>query len=641
VTGDAGGGFEAMTAPPPSNECPGAVWLGGDAWKVSVWAPKRRQVELVLLEPERVTVPMRRGGDGVHRASVRDVPAGTPYLLRLDGELERPDPASRLQPDGVHGPSRLLRPPPRTSDEEIGFRCPAFADFVLYELHVGTFTEPGTFASATSRLDGLVDLGVTAVELMPVAQFPGDRNWGYDGVYPFAVQESYGGPEGLAAFVTACHVRGLAVILDVVYNHVGPEGNYLADFAPYFSERHETPWGPAINFDGSGCDGVRWHFVQSALYFLTEFGIDGFRVDAVHAFVDTSARPFLAELTAEVEERADRLRRHVHVIAESDLNDRRVVLPEALGGLGMHAQWCDDFHHSLHVALIGERNGYYKDFSGLEDLARAWRRGYVYRGQWSEYRQRRHGNQPDGLEPVCFVVYAQTHDQVGNRARGDRLSVLVDASGQKLAACAVLLSPFVPMLFMGEEYGETAPFLYFTSHGDPGLVEAVRNGRKSEFAAFGWSPDEIPDPQDPATFEDSRLKWCDEQLHARLWKLHQRLIALRRSEPALRPDEVEVDAIAPAAPRSPGTLLVRYRRREHEAVIVLNFSEQPRTLDVALRPPSWRRVLDTEHEEWGGKGSPVAESIELEADPPALTCAARSCLVLVRDPDEDLEEASR
>jgi maltooligosyltrehalose trehalohydrolase len=411
---------------------------------------------------------------------VQGVKPGTRYFYRLDGNTERPDPASKFQPEGVHGPSQVIDP--HFVWEELHWSGIPFSHYVLYELHVGTFTAQGTFDAIVPHLDELKDLGITSIEIMPVAQFPGDRNWGYDGVYPGAVQNSYGGPEGLKRLIDACHQRGLAVTLDVVYNHLGPEGNYLCDFGPYFTDRYHTPWGAAINFDGPDSDAVRRFFIENALSWVTEFRLDALRLDAVHGIFDFSALHFLQELAAAVHEQAERLNRRIYVIAESDLNDVRLVSSPELGGYGLDAQWNDDFHHALHTLLTGERTGYYEDFGRIQDLAKAFAEGFVYSGAYSPARRRRHGNTSKDLAADRFVVCAQNHDQVGNRLKGDRLSALVSFEGLKLAAAVVLLSPFIPLLFMGEEYGETAPFPYFVSHSDPDLIEVVRRGRRAEFA---------------------------------------------------------------------------------------------------------------------------------------------------------------
>ncbi len=393
------------------------------------------------------------------------------------------------------------------------WRGPALADYVVYELHVGTFSPSGTFAGVTAELDSLVELGVTAVELMPVAQFPGSRNWGYDGVYPFAVQNSYGGPRELKRLVDACHARGLAVVLDVVYNHIGPEGNYLADFGRYFSHRHHTPWGRAINFEGAGSDEVRRYFIENALRWIGEFHIDALRLDAIHAIVDQSADPFLAQLPKGVraswasQALPSGRRGPAYLIAETNRNDRRIFDPQPQGGLGLDAQWLDDFGRALEAYLTGDRTGFYADYGRLGDVARAYEEGYVLAGQYSHYRHRHHGQPSIGVAPDRFFAYLQTHDQVGNRPHGARLSHLVDWEPLKLATAVLLLSPYPPLLFMGEEYAETAPFHFFVSHGDPQLVERVRAGRRREFAALREEP---ADPQAESTLAASRL---DRSLH--------------------------------------------------------------------------------------------------------------------------------
>jgi len=613
-----------MRAPPSLRSPPGARLSADGTCRFAVWAPARRRVDVVLHGQGGRSVPMAAGDDGVFRAAVAGIEAGSRYSYRLDDELERPDPASRHQPDGVHGASAVV-----AHRQPAPFSCPLLEDLALFELHVGTFTAAGTFAAASERLDHLVQLGVNAVQLMPVAQFPGARNWGYDGVYAFAVQASYGGPDGLAAFVEACHLRGIAVLLDVVYNHLGPEGNYLADFGPYFDGRYVTPWGPALNFDGPGSDGVRWHFISSACFFLEELGIDGFRIDAVHAFLDTSAQPFLQQLTGTLHERAARLGRRVHIVGESDLDDARVLLPAEVGGFGMDGQWSDDFHHALHTLLTGERDGYYQDFGGLEQLAVAYREGWVFAGEWSQHRRRRHGNSPRAFEPSRFVAYAQTHDQVGNRARGDRLAASLPLAKQKLAAAAVLLGPFVPMLFMGEEYGETAPFLYFTSHGDPALQAAVRAGRLREFAAFGWSADELSDPQAETTFARSRLDWSarEREPHRTLLELHRRLLALRREVPALQqPRKARLEVYAYEAS---GVLAVRRRYDGHWAVLLLNFAEEPARLRLPLARGSWTKLLDTEDPRWRGAGSEVPAAVV--GGEPELNLPATAAVLLASE----------
>jgi maltooligosyltrehalose trehalohydrolase len=465
-----------------------------------VWAPLSRSVEVELLGSIPHKMPLQRAGE-YFEAEVPTA-SGICYWYWLDKTLRRPDPASRCQPDGVHGPSQVVNPEFAWSDSK--WRGFALDEYIIYELHVGTFTPEGTFEGVISRLDYLCELGITAVELMPVAQFPGERNWGYDGTFPFAPQNSYGGADGLKRLVDACHLRGLAVILDVVYNHLGPEGNYLHAFGPYFTDRYRTPWGDAINFDGPGSDPVRHYFISNALYWITEFHIDALRLDAIHGIFDFSARHFLQELVETVQRQSTALGRPVYVIAESDLNDVRVINSPKSGGYGINAQWNDDFHHALHTILTGEQDGYYVDFGRFTDLVKGFREGFVLSGGYSKFRKRRYGSSSLHTPPGQLVVFSQNHDQVGNRMRGDRLSEHLATQQLKLAAATVLLSPYLPLLFMGEEYGESAPFPYFVSHGDEDLVEGVRRGRLDEFAHIE-SPGTPPDPQDDATFLSAKL----------------------------------------------------------------------------------------------------------------------------------------
>lgn len=581
----------------------GPLPLGNGRCLFTVWAPKRRRVELILPgSPDRI-VPMEAGGDGGFRAEA-EAPPGTRYLFRLDGGACRPDPASRSQPEGVHGPSAVTDPAfAWTADSWRGL---SLEDYVLYELHVGTFTPEGTFDAVIPRLGALKELGITAVELMPVAQFPGKRNWGYDGVYPYAAQESYGGPRALKRLVDACHAQGLAAVLDVVYNHLGPEGNYLPEFGPYFSERHKNPWGAALNFDGPGAEGVRRFFLENALYWLEEFRFDALRLDAVHGIPDDSPEPFLRELAGAVESFRRRSGRRAYLIAESDLNESKVIRPAEEGGFGLDAQWSDDFHHALHALLTGERTGYYQDFGKLSHLAQAYAESFVYSGQRSAYRGRPHGDSAADLPPSRFVVCAQNHDQVGNRARGDRLGALLPFEARKLAAGATLLSPCLPLLFMGEEYGETAPFQYFVDHSDLELIGAVRRGRAAEFSSFGWGG-QIPDPADEDTFLGSKLRWelRGREPHATLLRLYRRLLELRRSHPALAAparERVEVRAF-----EAESALSLRRRHGRHEALLLLHFGREPAAVFPAAAAPDgrWRRLLDSAGPEWGGPGGPA------------------------------------
>ena len=503
-----------------------------------VWAPFADRVDLVTADGRS---PMRRDADDWWRADV-ELDAGTDYGFSLDGGKGLPDPRSRHQPEGVHGPSRVVELDPPEAGK--GFDL---ATAVIYELHIGTFTPAGTFAGAEEGLDHLVDLGVDVVEVMPVNQFPGAHGWGYDGVDLYAVHDAYGGPDGFRTFVEACHRRGLGVILDVVYNHLGPDGNHLGRFGPYFTDVYETPWGDAVNLDGRGSDEVRRFFVDNALMWLRDYGVDGLRVDAVHAFVDRSAVHFLEQLAAEVADLEAETGRRLHVIAESDLNDPRLLWSRDRGGYGLDASWSDDFHHALHAALTGETDGYYADFGSLADVAEALRSVYVYAGRHSRFRGRRHGRPVDALAGTRFLGYIQNHDQVGNRAQGQRIAHLAGPDLQRIGAALVLTSPFVPMLFQGEEWAASTPFPYFSDHQDPELGAAVREGRRAEFAAFGWDPAEIPDPQDPTTFQSAVLDWSelDADPHRGMRDWYRDLIALRRATPDLtdgRLDRVSVEA---------------------------------------------------------------------------------------------------
>jgi maltooligosyltrehalose trehalohydrolase len=590
-----------------------------------IWAPFIPRVTLRLLKDGR-RIALDPEPRGYHSALVEGIEAGDRYLFDIGNNRERPDPASRSQPDGVHGPSAVVDS--RLVWSDAAWRCAELAEWVIYELHVGTFTDPGTFEAAIVQLDRLRDLGVTAVELMPVAQFSGGRNWGYDGVYPFAVQASYGGAAELQRFVDRCHARGLAVVLDVVYNHFGPEGNYFRDFGPYFTDQYRTPWGEALNFDGPGSDHVRSFFIANALMWQTDFHIDALRLDAVHAIKDTSAYPFLAELADSCRKRASELRRPFYLIAESDQNDARLVRPAELGGYGLDAVWSDDYHHAVHSLLTGEREGYYQDFGELEHLARAYRNGFTYSGQHSPYRDRRHGNSPDDLEPWRFVVCCQNHDQVGNRARGERLGSLCDWESVKLAAGLVLLSPHVPLLFMGEEYGECAPFLYFVSHQDPGLIEAVRQGRRNEFAHFTWKG-EVADPQDKATFLQSKLNPAvaaqgrGQVLH----RLYRTLIDLRTTVPALR------------CPGSPATnitvkehdrLLDIFRAESGLSVrILFHFGDVGFEYQTTWTDGRWRKICDSAERCWDGPGATLPEEVASDATG-ALDVPPRSFAVYSR-----------
>lgn len=570
-----------------------------------VWAPNVARIEVRLVGASERFLELTPETHGYHFGTAEDVRSDARYWYRLDGDKERADPASRFQPAGVDGPSQLIQ----TSDFEWTdheWRGPDLQDYIFYELHTGAYTNEGTFDAVLDHLDDLKTLGISAIELMPVAQFPGSRNWGYDGVFPFAVQNTYGGPEGLKRLVNACHCSGLAVVLDVVYNHLGPEGNYLGDFGPYFTDRYQTPWGNAINFDGPGSDHVARFFIENAIYWLNDYHIDALRLDAIHGIVDRNAQPFLALLSSVVDEFGRQNRRRVHLVAESDLNDSRFVLSRNAGGYGLHGQWNDDFHHALHSLQTGEQCGYYADYGRLEHLRKALQHGFVFTGQYSVHRGRRHGNSSEGIKASQLVVYSQNHDQVGNRLSGERSSALLRFEELKLSAGMVILSPFLPLLFMGEEYGETAPFLYFTSHHDQMLGEAVRQGRAEELSAFGWVGDP-PDPQAESSFLRSKLdhKLRDRGPHRVLREFYRELIRVRTSSSPLRKvgrRSCDVDMC-----ESEGCLFMQRRWKNEEVFALFNFGGDVVHLSEHVPPGRWHKLLDSADPRWLGAGAALSE----------------------------------
>ncbi len=532
-------------------ECPWERPLGAHprpdaSVEFRVWAPHARSIALRLGDRD---LELQDAGYGVYEAITPARP-GDDYWFVLDGR-ELPDPCSRWQPDGIRGPSRIVDLPGL-----VPFTPPTVRELVIYELHIGTFSDQGTFEAAIEHLPGLAELGVTAIEIMPVAEFPGHHGWGYDGVYISAAHSAYGGPPALARLVGAAHEAGLAVILDVVYNHVGASGaQALEAFGPYFTGRYSTPWGKAINYDDADCDPVREWVLQSAVGWVHDFGIDGLRLDAIHAIFDQSAEHIVAAVARRVHRERDR----ALVIAESGLNDPRVARDRAAGGWGCDGSWADDFHHAVRTLVTGELDGYYADFGSVAQLAKAWHRPYVYDGNYSPFRRHRYGAPADDLPTDRFVVFDQNHDQVGNRAFGDRLP----PDARPLAAFSTLLSPYVPMLFMGEEYGENAPFQFFSDHIDEGIANATREGRREEFAAFAeFSKEEIPDPQDPATFERSKLSRRRDPV---LSKLYAELLNLRRRLPPADVDAIEFDEDA---------RWLRVRRGAFE--LTMNFAREPR-----------------------------------------------------------------
>ncbi len=585
----------------------GAVYLGEGRCGFRVWAPDDKSIDVHIVSPREMRIPMKRDGRGYYSATMEEVEEGSLYYYLLNGEQDLPDPASRYQPRGVHGPSQIVN---LSFDwEDDGWKGIPLGEYVIYELHVGTFTPEGTFEAIVPRLRELRELGINNIEIMPVSQFPDERNWGYDGVQPFAVQSSYGGPSGLMRLVNECHKQGIAVTLDVVYNHFGPEGNYLRSFGPYFTGKYNTPWGDALNFDDEHSDEVRGYFLQNALYWLDCHHIDALRLDAVHAIYDMSAIPFLQELATRVDELCKRDGRRHYLIAESDLNDSRLIRPRQSWGYGLDAQWSDDFHHALHALLTGESEGYYADFGRVEHLATSINDGYYYSGAYSPYRKRSHGNFAADLPPEQFVVAIQNHDQVGNRMLGERISSLLSFEAQKLAAAVLLLPPSVPLIFMGQEYGEEAPFLYFVSHTDPDLVEAVRAGRKNELKDFAWHKDP-PDPEGVETFERSKLRWekRSEGRHGSLLQIYRTLLHMRREIPALAARERE--HVLAQAFEEQRVMSMRRGSGDSMVLCLFNFNAgeavlPPGMLDMAGR---WERIFDSTEERWDGPGTTLPEA---------------------------------
>ena len=583
----------------------GAVYEENGRCSFCVWSPASDRVELVLPEKNNLTIQMSADSRGYWTATAEDIKPLTRYFFRID-QKKLPDPASRFQPDGVHGPSAVVDPGFSWSDQE--WKGIPLKSMVIYELHVGTFTPAGTFEGIAEKLPYLKDLGINAIELMPLAQFPGSRNWGYDGVYPFAVQNSYGGPSGLKKLVDEAHRHGIAVLLDVVYNHQGPEGNYFGEFAPYFTDRYKTFWGSAVNFDDAYCDGVRNFYWQNAMMWMDEFHIDGLRLDAVHAIWDFSAVHFLEELVRKTNDLQVRSGSEKVLIAEFDLNNPRYITGKSRGGYGLDGQWVDEFHHALHSLVTGERDGYYEDFGEAHHLAKAFRDGYVYTGQYSKHRKKFFGRPADNAYGQ-FVVFSQNHDQIGNRMAGDRLSTQLSFEQLKLCAAAVLLAPQVPMLFMGEEWGDTNPFQYFISHTDEKLVEMVREGRKKEFSYFNWKG-EVPDPQGERTFKQCILSWNfnEDANRKKLLDLYRLLISYRRTNSVMQNDRRE-DTVVHHAENSQ-TIVLERKRDGDLVIIILNFSKDTTPLIVPGAYDHAAKVVDTSALAWRGPGEIAPEALK-------------------------------
>ncbi|KQS26798.1 malto-oligosyltrehalose trehalohydrolase [Dyadobacter sp. Leaf189] len=573
------------------------AWYTETGVQFRVWAPERKRMRLQLFGSNEEFHDMQPVGEGYYELHLNRVPNGTKYKFLPEGETAFPDPASQFQPEGVHGPSAIVDHQ-YFQWSDLSWKGRAFDELIIYELHIGTFTAEGTFKAAAEKLPELAASGINAIELMPVSEFPGNRNWGYDGTYPYAVHSGYGGPDGLKYFVNAAHENGIAVILDVVFNHLGPEGNYLHEFGPYFTECYVTPWGKAINMDGEWSDGVRNYFSDLVPFWYEEYHLDGLRLDAIHTIYDKGAVHFWELVEQKLKQARQRNGRTFHMIAESDLNSPKVVKSAEYGGYGFDAQWLDDFHHAFYVMLDPAGADRYADFGKVEQVAKAFTDGFVHSGEYVKFRKRRHGASSVGLPGDSFVVFNLNHDQVGNRVGGERLSVLVDFERQKLAAAAIMLSPYVPMLFMGEEYGEDTPFFYFVSHTEEDLIEKVVEGRASEFAEFGWD-EQPPNPQEEDTFQRSKIQW--EKRNTGKYRVlrdwHSTLIKLRQTHPALRnfnKNDVRVHLLGPQA-----FVLIRLSADQQvQLACIFNLSDNTVTWTFPEDKPQWTVLLDSAEMQW-------------------------------------------
>ena len=581
----------------------GAHLMSEGQCEFSVWAPYASDVKVKLVSQQDRLIPLQKEERGYWKTEVDGVHADDLYAFHLDNEADWPDPASQFQPQDVHGPSAVVDHA-AFEWEDGQWKGMPMKDMIIYEVHVGTFSPEGTFEGVISKLDYLLELGVTMIELMPLGQFPGSRNWGYDGVYPSAVQHSYGGPQGLKKLVNACHVKGLGVTVDAIYNHIGPDGNYLVKYGPYFTHKYSIAWGHAINLDDAHSDEVRNFFIQNALMWFRDYHIDSLRLDAVDVYRDLGAIHFLQELYEEVK-KLEKETGRLHLLAgESDLNDPKFIVPVEKGGYGLDAQWADEFHHALHTLISNERAGYYVDYGTVDHMKRAFDTSYVHTGQYSEYRKKTFGTSPAAHPYSKFVVFGQNHDQIGNRLLGDRISTCVSFEALKLMAGTVLVSPSVPLLFMGEEFGEVNPFQYFISHTDEKLVQATREGRKKDFAHFHLDG-EAPDPQAEETFLRCKLNWDllhDAKKNA-LWQFYKAMIHFRKTHPAYKYQER--NTLRTDTEESNKVLKIERVIPDDESAdvyIALNFGKEDATFCLEGEG-DWRLQIDSADTEWGGLGA--------------------------------------
>ncbi len=613
----------------------GAKYLGNNKCSFTVWAPEKERMTLHIVHPTEQKVQMKKDAEGYFTTEV-GTPVGTRYLYLIDdAEKGLPDPASQFQPEGVHGPSEVIDHTTYKWNDSNWKPIP-FEEIILSELHIGTFTEEGTFESAIEKLDLLKEVGINAIENMPIAQFPGNRNWGYDGVYPYSVQNSYGGPEGLKKLVDACHQKGIAVFLDVVYNHQGPEGNYIEQFAPYFTDHYKTLWGKAINYDGEWADGVRDFYSDNAVYWLKNFHIDGLRFDAIHAIFDFGAVHFWEVVHEKIKKLEKANNRMYHTIAESDLNAPRVIHSVENNGYGFTAQWLDDFHHAIYVLMDKEGNERYHGFNGMKQLAKGYSEGFVHSGEFVSFRKRKYGKSAAGIPGNKFLAFINNHDQSGNRIDGARLGSMIDLDQSKIATAMLLLSPYVPMLFMGEEYGDESPFYYFISHSDPNLIKAVQEGRKNEFKQYIKPGQEFPDPQSEEIFDQSKLKWEKRTSgkHQVILNWHKELIKLRQTHPALR--NFSKESVVAEVLQEDGIILHRKDESgKKELIALMNVSESPLSYFLPCNNGTWKKLLDSTEKQWSMENS----STQKEAFESTLHAGvqviipARSVIVLGKEID--------
>ncbi len=584
------------------SKIPGPVFVDKNTCNFRIWAPFASSIDLHIVYPKEKIIPMKEIEENWFEITLDQLKPGAQYFLRKNSGQNRPDPASRFQPKGVHGPSEVIAPSFPWSDHK--WKGKKLKEYIIYEMHIGTFTSKGDLEQASKKLEYLADLGVTAVEIMPVSQFPGKRNWGYDGVHPFSVQNTYGGPDAFRKFVDKCHSLGIAVILDIVFNHLGPEGNYLAEFGPYFTKKYSTPWGAAVNFDDEYSDEVRNFFISCALYWLDDMHVDALRLDAIHGIFDFSAVPFLADLSKAVDSLAEKRNRNIYLIAESDLNDPRVLEKIENHGMGIHAQWSDDFHHALRAILTRDKRAYLQDFGETSHLVKAIKDGFVVDGTFSNFRKRRHGAKLKNIQPHKLVVFVQNHDQVANLGCGKRLTSFISFEGLKLAAATVILSPFLPLLFMGEEYGETSPFYFFTSYNDPSIAAAVEQGRKEEMKHLCGEGD-IINPQAKETFNMSKIKGEPQNKQQKiLLSLYKELIHLRKTYPSLSSpvSEYETGLI------EDNVIFIKRNENKIPSILLLNFSDTQKEI---LWPwdGKWNKILDTTSEKFSLTKKPPTKNI--------------------------------